>query len=89
MIFNDGSKTSFHAVYAIIPIEQHSHIPASLGCELTDQGHLKVDMLQKTTVDGVFACGDNTSMMRSVANAVHSGNMAGAAINRELSEERF
>ena len=89
VIFNDGSKTSFDAVYAIIPFEQHSHIPASLGCELTDQGHLKVDMLQKTTVDGVFACGDNTSMMRSVANAVHSGNMAGAAINRELSEERF
>ncbi len=89
VIFNDGSKTSFDAVYAIIPFEQHSHIPVSLGCELTEQGHLKVDMLQKTTVSGVFACGDNTSMMRSVANAVHGGNMAGAAINRELSEERF
>ena len=89
LVFKDGSGEPFEAVYAAIPFEQHSDIPEALGCELTEQGYLKVDMLQKTTVAGVFACGDNTSMMRSVAAAVAGGNLAGAAINREITEEDF
>ncbi|RYZ21491.1 MAG: NAD(P)/FAD-dependent oxidoreductase, partial [Chitinophagaceae bacterium] len=89
VIFKDGSQVPFEAVYAAIPFEQHSDIPEALGCELTEQGYLKVDMLQKTAVAGVFACGDNTSMMRSVAAAVAGGNLAGAAINREITEEDF
>ncbi len=89
VIFDDGSKTGFDAVYAAIPFTQHSDIPVSLGCELTGQGHLKTDMFQNTTVDGVFACGDNASMMRSVAMAVSTGNIAGARVNNELTTEQF
>ncbi len=89
LVFNDGSKISFDAVYAAIPFVQHSDIPVSLGCELTEQGHIKTDMFQKTTVDGVFACGDSTSMMRSVAMAVSTGNMVGAMVNHELTVEQF
>jgi thioredoxin reductase len=40
-------------------------------------------------MSGVFACGDNSSTMRSVANAVSSGNMTGAAVNKALTEEEF
>ncbi len=87
--FKGGDKMDFAAVYAAIPFTQHSDIPASLGCELTEQGHIKVDMFQRTTIEGVFACGDNASMMRSVAYAVATGNITGAMVNRELTEERF
>ena len=80
---------NFNAVYAAVPFEQHSDIPFNLGCELTEQGYIKVDNLQKTTLYGVFACGDNSSMMRSVANAVATGNLVGAMVNKELTEERF
>ncbi len=89
VIFKDGTKGSFDAVYASIPFSQHSAIPASLGCELTDLGHIKVDAFQKTTVPGVFACGDNSSMMRSVAHATATGNITGAMVNHELTEEVF
>ncbi len=85
----DGRELAFDAVYAAIPFRQHSLIPAMLGCELTDQGHIKTDNFQKTTVAGVFACGDNSSMMRSVANAVAAGNLAGAMVNKELVDEVF
>ncbi len=77
------------ALYFRPPFVQHSAIPEALGCEFTEQGYLKVDATQKTTVDGVYAAGDNCSPMRSVANAVSSGNMAGAAVNRELALEDF
>jgi len=37
----------------------------------------------------VYACGDNASMMRSLATAVYTGNLAGAMINNELTGEKF
>jgi len=89
VLFDDGTKISLDAVYASIPFVQHTDIPVALGCKLTDTGHLQVDNFQKTAIYGIYACGDNTSMMRSVANAVHTGNMTGAMVNKELTDEQF
>lgn len=89
VVFKDNSKISFQAIYAPIPFKQHSDIPAALGCELTEQGYIKTDSSQTTTIKGIFACGDNTSMMRSVSNAVASGHFTGAMVNKELTEEQF
>ncbi|UZJ63888.1 NAD(P)/FAD-dependent oxidoreductase [Sphingobacterium sp. KU25419] len=89
VVFNDNSKISFDAAYAAIPFKQHSDIPEKLDCELTEQGYIKVDNFQKTTVEGVFACGDNSVMMRSVANAVYSGNLTGAMVNGLLTVAQF
>jgi thioredoxin reductase len=89
VIFKDEIKKDFTAIYAAVPFIQHSDIPVSLGCELTEHGHLKVDNFQATTVKGIFACGDNAAMMRSIANSVYSGNLAGAIVNKELTEEQF
>lgn len=89
VVFNDGTKMPFDAVYAGLPFLQHSDIPVSLGCELTENGYLKIDDTQKTTVQGVYACGDNSNRMRSVANAVYSGNLTGAIVNGELANEQF
>lgn len=89
VVFIDGSKISFDGVYASIPFTQHSSIPVDLGCELTEHGYIKIDGFQKTNIEGVFACGDNSSMMRSVANAVYTGNLAGVMTNKELTDEQF
>jgi len=87
--FKDNSTFELKALYARPPFEQHCKIPASLGCEITELGFIKVDMFQKTTIPNVFACGDNTTFMRSVASAVGAGNMAGIAINNGMSEEEY
>lgn len=89
VLFSDGTQRPFDALYAALPFTQHSDVPASLGCELTEQGHIKVNPFQETTVSGVFACGDNTNMMRSVANAVYAGSLTGAVVNGRLTEETF
>lgn len=89
VVLKDGTTMAFDALYAAVPFTQHSDIPASLGCQLTEQGHIKVDPFQKTTVEGLYACGDNSSLMRSVACAVYTGNLAGAMVNRELTEKQF
>lgn len=89
LIFSDAQKISFDVAYASIPFTQHSAIPVALGCELTENGYIKLNEMQQTIVEGVFACGDNTAMMRSVANAVYTGNLTGAIINGLLSTEQF
>ncbi|MFD1629802.1 NAD(P)/FAD-dependent oxidoreductase [Pseudopedobacter beijingensis] len=89
LIFKDGTKEIVDAAYAAIPFEQHCKIPLDLGCETTEMGHIKVDMFQKTTIPGIYACGDSSSMMRSVAYAVSTGNIAGAMLNNELTMEQF
>ncbi|UMQ43825.1 NAD(P)/FAD-dependent oxidoreductase [Chryseobacterium sp. Y16C] len=88
VIFKSGKEVSLKALYAKIGFEQNINTE-DLGIELNENGFIKVDMMQKTNVPGVFACGDNVTMMRSVANAVAQGNFAGAVVNKELSEEEF
>lgn len=89
IIFKNGKEVPLQALYAKIPFEQNINVSDDLGCELTEQGFIKVDIMQKTTVSGLFACGDNVTMMRSVANAVAQGNFAGAMVNKELSDDEF
>ena len=52
-------------------------------------GFLIIDDFQRTTVDGIYAAGDNTTFLRAVAAAVAAGNKAGVSINKELIEEAF
>jgi thioredoxin reductase len=89
IIFKDGTTTAIKALYTRSPFEQHCTIPEILGCELTDEGYIKVDTFQQTTVQGVFACGDNTTRMRTVANAVAMGTTAGMMVNKEIVLEGF
>lgn len=89
IVFKNGTSTPLKALYARPKFEQHCDIPAQLGCELTEQNHLKADPFQKTTQHGIFACGDNASMMRTVSYAVAMGGVAGGMVNRELIEEAF
>ena len=64
-------------------------MPVQLGCELTPEGYIIIDGSQKTTVAGVFACGDNVTRLRTVANAVAMGTTAGMMVNKELTMEEF
>lgn len=89
LVFSDGSEEEIDALYARLPFTQHCPIPEEMGCKLTAQGYIEVNEMKKTSLPGVYAVGDATYPMRSVANAVSSGNFAGAAINRELAAEQF
>lgn len=89
IIFKDGSKKSLKAIYTRLPFEQHCQIPEQLGCELTEDGYIKIDATHETTINGVFACGDNVTRMRTVANAVSMGTTTGMMVNKVLVEEKF
>lgn len=85
----NGAQLNVDVVYARPKFLQQCSLPMQLGCEVNEQGLIKVDQLQRTTVPGVYAAGDNSGPARSVAMAVAAGSMAGAAINKEMIEEAF
>ncbi len=87
--FEDGTSFPLKAIYAPSPFEQHCKIPELLGCALTEEGYIKIDNFQETTVPGVFAIGDNASKMRTVANAVSMGTTAGIVISKQMILEEF
>ncbi|TBX70135.1 NAD(P)/FAD-dependent oxidoreductase [Flavobacterium silvisoli] len=89
IVFTDGTQAPLTALYAPRPFVQHCPIPESLGCELTEDGYIKVNAAQETSVVGVYASGDNTTRMRTVANAVATGTAAGMSASKKLILEQF
>ncbi len=89
IIFTDDSQFLINVLYAPAPFEQHCHIPENLGCELTEEGYIKIDNFQETSVKGIFAIGDNAAKMRTVANAVSMGTTAGITISKKMILEEF
>lgn len=88
VVFKDGQSMPLQAIYARPMFEQHCQIPASLGCEI-ENGYLKTDISQMTTVPGVYACGDNAGRVHTLASTVSTGTIAGMMVNKELTLERF
>ncbi|WP_316820241.1 NAD(P)/FAD-dependent oxidoreductase [Pedobacter gandavensis] len=89
LIFKDHTASAVQVIYSRNPFEQHCAIPESLGCELSADGFVKVDQFQQTSIAGIFACGDNTTRLRSVANAVAMGAIAGASAANQMIFEQF
>ena len=89
VVLADGVKLPLKALYARPSFTQHSSIPQALGCELTPEGYIKIDGAHRTTIPGIYACGDNVTRMRTVANAVSMGTTTGLMLNNELIEEDF
>jgi len=89
IIFNDNTALTITALYSPRTFIQHCSIPETLGCEITEDGYLKVSGFQETSVEGIYASGDNTTRMRTVANAVAMGTTAGMAASKKLILEQF
>jgi thioredoxin reductase len=89
IVFSDGSKASVKVLYAPCPFEQHCKIPELMGCRLTEEGYIQIDNLHETTVEGIYAIGDNASKFRTIANAVSMGAAVGITISKKLILEAF
>lgn len=90
VLFRDGTELPMEAVYTKTAFKQHSAIPEQMNCTLTEgHGFILVDELQRTSIPGIFAAGDNTTLFRAISGALAAGGKAGACINSELAEEAF
>jgi thioredoxin reductase len=85
----DQSTQPLQALYARPAMQQSNDLALQLGCQLDEMGFIKVDEFGKTNVMGVFAAGDNHTIMRQVLVAATNGLRAAVIITKELLEEEF
>jgi thioredoxin reductase len=89
VVFDDGCHLARSGALVATTMHQRSTLAAQLGVVTAPAGPVaadavKVDVLQRTSVPGVFAAGDISVQMPQVAAAVSSGSLAGAAIVQTL-----
>ncbi|MGY3089909.1 thioredoxin reductase [Hymenobacter sp. UYAg731] len=80
----DGRAHPLRVLYAKVPWHQGSGLPAQLGCELDEMNLLRVNEHNQTSVPGVYALGDNCTMLHQLANAIGVGNRVGGMLSRDL-----
>jgi thioredoxin reductase len=82
----DGRSVAVEALF-IAPFRRLSPLAAQLGCEV-DEGPLgptiRTDSTKMTTVAGVYAAGDATTMAGNATLASADGVLAGVALHRSL-----
>ncbi len=89
IVFADDTSLVRHALFVMPKLTQHTDLAARLGCALTDAGFVQVNESMQTTVAGVYAAGDMTSMARAVVFAAMQGALAATRLHMELSTEDF
>lgn len=85
--FQDGAKLGLNYLFyaSAPPLIMKSQIGTELGCQKSELGFYQVNEFGETTVPGVFACGDNSSLAHSVLLACASGTKSAMSVIANLS----
>ena len=81
---DDGSEHRFDSVYPILGSDAQSALAVSLGASVDDNGELRVDASQQTTVEGLYAIGDVVDVLNQISVAVGHAAIAATAIHNLL-----
>ncbi|MCY9589999.1 NAD(P)/FAD-dependent oxidoreductase [Paenibacillus chitinolyticus] len=89
VVLEDGIEIPCTGIFFKSDLVPGTDLPQSLGCRTSDTGVIEVDKFGKSSVPGVYAAGDTSSLMHQSIAAAASGAAAGAAINGELNQEAW
>jgi thioredoxin reductase len=93
VVFKDGSEHACTGLLVPVTLHQRTDLAVQLGATLAEPGPLAKDSIAvdaqfRTSVPGLFAAGDATAQMPSVASAIAAGQAAAAVIVGDLVMER-
>jgi thioredoxin reductase (NADPH) len=81
VMLEGGGELQVDHLFSAQGSEPNSALARSLGVALTESGHIKVDAEAKTSVAGVYAAGDVTSLhAHQVLTAAHEGAAAATSL---------
>ena len=83
----DGTQLPCGAAFFCIAHGPRTDLAQALGCDLDDEGYVRVDHEQRTSVDDVYAAGDVTAGMQLVQIAASKGVIAGVTAALSLQGE--
>jgi thioredoxin reductase len=91
--FADGTRLPRDGLLVEAPLRQRSPLAEQLGVAYTagsvGADEIKVDALHRTTIDGVFAAGDNCTEQPSLADAINAGSKAAMMIVQSLLADEY
>jgi thioredoxin reductase len=89
VVLEDGRRIPCRGLFFSIGHKPRNELAVGLGCEITDEGYVVVNEHYETTVPGVYAAGDITTLEEAVADAVAEGLIAATNISLSLHEEVY
>lgn len=87
IVFDDGSSILRRGIFFSTGNVQRSQLPTACGCAVTEKGAVKTSRGQRSTVGGIWVCGDAAEDTQYVIVAAAEGAKAAMAINRDLQAE--
>lgn len=83
-----GGEHQFDSVYPALGSDVHSSLADMIGVALAEDGCIKVDAHQRTSVPGVYAAGDVVKGLDQISHAMGEGGVAATTIRNDLAKER-
>lgn len=87
--FVDSTSLPCDALFIRPKTTHRTPFAHDLGCKVDKNNVVEVDLRGRTSIDGVYAAGDLSSPMRSLAIAVAQGAAAAYGINADLIDRDF
>jgi thioredoxin reductase (NADPH) len=83
-----GRRLTFDSIYPALGSTAHSELAGALGAVLTDEGCIKVDAHQRTSVAGLYAAGDVVIGLDQISHAMGEAGVAATTLRNDLSAAR-
>jgi thioredoxin reductase (NADPH) len=83
-----AGKCWFDTIYPALGSEIHSELAIGLGADCSDEGCIRVDSHQSTSVPGLFAAGDVVLGLDQISHAMGEAGVAATAIRNRLAQSR-
>lgn len=87
--FEDGTTIERSGGFLTAEWHQAASIAKDLGCYINERGGIETDPMQRTNVEGVFACGDISMGPAQLVIAAGQGSLAAISVVAAFTEERF
>jgi thioredoxin reductase (NADPH) len=78
---------AFDSVYPALGSDIHNELAEQLGAALAEDGAIKVDSHQRTSVTGLYAAGDVVLGLDQISHAMGEGGVAATTIRNDLAKQ--
>jgi thioredoxin reductase (NADPH) len=80
-------RRTFASIYPALGSDVHSTLAKTLGAALADEGCIKVDAHQRTSVPGLYAAGDVVSGLDQISHAMGEAGVAATTLRNDLARK--
>jgi thioredoxin reductase (NADPH) len=77
-------RLTFETIYPALGSTVHSDLAAGLGAQLSEDGCIKVDAHQRTSVPGLYAAGDVVIGLDQISHAMGEAGVAATTLRNDL-----